>query len=141
MNKTNLPITGGCACGKIRYESAAEAVAMLHCHCTDCQKWSGGPFSSYTVVPKETFKITQGDLKFYLTDSAGGGKNHRGFCADCGSPIISLPDSAPSVTAVMTGSLDDSSWFNQQFDVWTSDAQSWDTMNPELPKFEKYPTA
>jgi hypothetical protein len=25
-------------------------------------------------------------------------------------------------------------------DLWTSDAHSWDQMNPALPKFEKYPT-
>jgi hypothetical protein len=135
------PLSGGCACGAIRYESTAEPVAMLHCHCRDCQQWSGGPFSSYTVVPKEAFKLTQGTLKYYATNSEMGGKNQRGFCSTCGSPIVSAPESAPGAIAVMTGSLDDPSIFKQQLEVWTSDAEPWDQMNPTLPKFEKYPTA
>lgn len=141
MTDINPQLTGGCACGKIRYESAAAPVTMLNCHCRDCQHSSGGPFSTYTVVPKETFKLTQGELSFYATESEAGGKNHRGFCSDCGSPILSKPDSAPGIVAIFTSSLDDPSGFNQQMEVWVSDAQPWDRLNPAVPKFEKYPTS
>lgn len=34
-------ITGGCACGAIRYECTAEPVAAMHCQCRDCQHSSG----------------------------------------------------------------------------------------------------
>ena len=68
-----------------------------------------------------------------------GGKTHRGFCPQCGSPIQSAPDSTPDLVAIRTASLDDPGWFNPQVEVWTSDAQPWDQMNPALPKFEKYP--
>ena len=68
-----------------------------------------------------------------------GGKAHRGFCAECGSPILGKPDAVPHIVAIRTASLDDPSWFKLQMDVWTSDAHSWDQMNPALPKFEKYP--
>lgn len=63
----------------------------------------------------------------------------RGFCADCGSPIVLNPGAAPHVAAIRTASLDDPSGFNPQLDVWISDAHPWDQMNPALPKFEKYP--
>jgi hypothetical protein len=68
-----------------------------------------------------------------------GGNTHRGFCPDCGSPIVVKPDSAPHLVAIRTASLDDPSLFNPQLDVWISDAHAWDQMNPALPKFEKYP--
>ena len=64
-----------------------------------------------------------------------GGKTRRGFCPDCGSPIVVKPDSIPQFVAIRTASLDDPSWFNPQVDVWTSDAHPWDQMNPALPKF------
>ena len=135
--KTLFP--GGCACGAIRYESIAEPVLMLHCHCRDCQRSSGGPFSSFVIVPTEAFKLLQGSLRFHDSLSQAGGKTHRGFCSDCGSPIQVMTDSQPDIVAIRTASLDDPSWFSVQMDVWTSDAHPWDLMNSALPKFEKYP--
>jgi len=40
---------------------------------------------------------------------------------------------------VTAASLNDSSWFSPQMDIFTSDAQPWDCMNPALPKFATYP--
>lgn len=135
-----IPFAGGCACGAIRYESTAEPVVMLHCHCRDCQQSSGGPFSSFVVVPKEAFKLLQGTPRFYASASDAGGQTRRGFCAGCGAPIVVNPDAVPHLAAIRTASLDDPAWFNQQLDVWTCDAHPWDQMNPALPKFEKYPS-
>jgi hypothetical protein len=140
MTKIAIPFSGGCACGSIRYQSMAEPVLMLHCHCRDCQQSSGGPFSSFVIVPAKAFKVSQGSLRFHDSPSEAGGKTHRGFCSDCGSPIVVNADAATQFAAIRTASLDDPSWFNQQMDVWTSDAHQWDQMNPALPKFEKYPS-
>jgi hypothetical protein len=137
---TTTPFSGGCACGAIRYESTAEPVFMLHCHCRDCQRSSGGPFSSFVVVPKEAFKFTQGSPRFHASPSEAGGETHRGFCPECGSPILSNPDAAPHLVAIRTASLDDPGGFCLQAEVWTSDAHPWDRMDPAVQKFEKYPT-
>ena len=139
MNSPAPSLTGGCACGAIRYESAAEPAMMLHCHCRDCQRSSGGPFSSFVIVPGETFRLLLGAPRFHASLCEAGGQTHRGFCAECGAPVKVKPDSAPQFVAIRTTSLDDASWFSPQVDVWTSDAHPWDHMNPALPKFEKYP--
>ena len=134
-----LPQTGGCQCGKIRYEITEAPQSVYACHCRDCQRSSGGPFSSFVIVPTEAFKVSQGSLRFHDSPSEAGGRTHRGFCPGCGSPIVVNADAAPQFAAIRTASLDDPSWFNQQMDVWASDAHPWDKMNPALPKFEKYP--
>jgi hypothetical protein len=139
MTTTTTPISGGCACGAIRYESTAKPVLMLHCHCSDCQRSSGGPYSSFVIVPAEAFKVVKGSPRVYDTPSEAGGKTHRGFCADCGSPVVVRSDAAAQFVALRTASLDDASGFNLQMDVWTCDAHAWDKMNPAVPKFEKYP--
>jgi hypothetical protein len=112
---------------------------MLHCHCRDCQRSSGGPFSSFIIVPKDAFSLLQGSLRFHDSPSEAGGKTHRGFCQNCGSPIVVATDSQPQTVAIRTASLDDPSWFKQQMDVWISDAHPWDQMNSTVVKFEKYP--
>ena len=40
---------------------------------------------------------------------------------------------------VLAGSLDDPSWFQSQMDIFVSDAQPWDQIDPAMPKFEQYP--
>ena len=139
MSKMTLPITGGCACGAIRYECSAHPLMMLHCHCRDCQRSSGGPFASFVVVPKNAFSLTKGSLRFHASPSEMGGETHRGFCAGCGCPVQGGPDAIPDIVAIRTGSLDDPACFDPQMDVWVSDAQPWVQMNPALPKFDFYP--
>jgi hypothetical protein len=139
MSEPKVPFTGGCACGAIRYESTAEPMLMLHCHCRDCQRSSGGPFSSFVIVPKDAFRLTQRALRFHDSPSEAGGNTHRGFCPDCGSPILAKNDFNPHIVAIRTASLDDPSWFKSQMDVWISDANTWDHMDSALAKFEKYP--
>lgn len=139
MPTLTAPFSGGCACGAIRYESTAEPVLMLHCHCRDCQRSSGGPFSSFVIVPAEAYTLTQGTPRFHDSPSHAGGHTHRGFCPDCGSPVHVHTDAVPHIVAIRTASLDEPGGFNSQMDVWTCDAPPWDVMNPALPKFDKYP--
>ena len=110
MTTITTPFSGGCACGAIRYESTAEPAMMLHCHCRDCQRSSGGPFSSFIIVPAGAFKLLHGSLRFHDSPSQAGGKTHRGFCPDCGSPIVAKSDSVPQFAAIRAASMDDPSW-------------------------------
>lgn len=44
--------TGGCACGALRYEAAAQPIFENHCQCRDCQKRSGTGHGSYLTFPR-----------------------------------------------------------------------------------------
>jgi hypothetical protein len=46
-----VPFTGGCACGAVRYECAAEPFMALNCHCRDCQRASGSAYASGCSSP------------------------------------------------------------------------------------------
>src|SRR6516225_7100734 len=114
----NIPFSGGCACGAIRYDCSAQPLAMLNCHCRDCQRSTGGPFSAGVVVPAAAFKVLRGELRYYASPGALGGESHRGFCSNCGSPIAAWSDSAPQFVGIKVSSLDDPSWFKPQFDMF-----------------------
>ena len=136
-----VPFTGGCACGAVRYHCTAEPIMMLKCHCRDCQHITGGGFAAAVLVPAEAFRLTKGELTYHFTPSLSGGKNKRGFCANCGSRITGAEkhDESSRFIGILAGSLDDPSWFRPQMDIFTSDAQPWDQMDPAIPKYEKYP--
>jgi len=54
------PFQGGCRCGAIRYEVSSEPLAVMNCHCRDCQYASGGGFSTVVVIPMAAFRLTKG---------------------------------------------------------------------------------
>jgi len=133
----SAPFTGGCACGAIRYEVSARPITMFNCHCRDCQRTTGGAFTPVVYVPAKAFKITKGSPRYYSTPSAMVGHDKRGFCPECGSRLFGgETEHGQGITA---SSLDDPSLFKPGVNMWISDAQPWDHMDPSLPKFEKYP--
>ena len=112
---------------------------MLNCHCRDCQRSSGGPFSSFVVVPNDAFKLVKGELRFHASPSEMGGMTRRGFCVECGSPVSGKPDKLGHIVAIRAASMDDPSGFKPQMEVWASDAQPWDRLDAAAARFEKYP--
>jgi len=134
------PFTGGCACGAVRYECTAEPVAMFCCHCRDCQRASGGAGNFVVLMPVDSFKFTRGTPRYHFTASAKFGHHKRGFCTECGSRLTGGEnrEGTSPIDGINAGSLDDPSWFRPQFDIFTSDAQPWDQMDPAIPKYDKY---
>ncbi|MGE0821693.1 MAG: GFA family protein [Candidatus Binatia bacterium] len=131
-------VTGGCVCGAVRYECTAEPLMTGNCHCRDCQRASGGAYVPILMVPRNAVKIT-GEVKYYDVKGASGKIASRGFCPTCGARLFGKPEVAPDILGIFAGSLDDPSWYRPGMDIWTSSAQPWDHMNPELPKFPEMP--
>jgi len=88
------PFSGGCACGSIRYVCARVPVAMLNCHCRDCQRSSGAPFASGFIVLASDVEIT-GTPKTHCVRASSGSLATRSFCSDCGAPLFTRGEAAP----------------------------------------------
>jgi hypothetical protein len=129
---------GACLCGAVRYECSAEPVFAGHCHCRDCQKASGSPFTAVMAVLAAAVKIT-GNVKYYDSKAESGRTFSRGFCPECGARLFGKSSGLPDLMMISAGSLDDPSWFRPSMDFYVSSAQPWDHMNPALPKFPKLP--
>ena len=134
------PFSGGCACGAIRYTSAAEPMVAWKCYCRDCQRASGGACAPVLYVTKSVLTIT-GEVKYYDVQAESGNTVSRGFCPECGTPLFALLSTLPTVVSIRVGSLDDPSWVQLAMDIWTTSAQPWDYLNPTLTKVKTQPTA
>ena len=130
------PITGGCACGAVRYTVNAEPVMMLNCHCRDCQRATGSAYAPVVVVPRTALKVT-GDLQYYRIVGESGSAVERGFCPKCGSRILGNLERLPEIVGLLAGSLDDPSLHNPSVDIFTASAHPWDHMAPNSQKFAK----
>ena len=134
------PFSGGCACGAIRYDCAAEPILALNCHCRDCQRASGSAYASVVVEPTPALTLRKGQPKYHAVKADSGHTSRRGFCTECGSPVLVTIDESPELMAIQVASLDDPSWHRPTMEFFASSAQPWDHMNPALRKFAKEPT-
>lgn len=128
------PFQGGCVCGEIRYECAAEPIVVFHCHCRDCQRFSGGQMSTAALVPKASFQLLRGRPQSYGVTSNSGNTLKRLFCGNCGAALFTdLGTMMPDAWIIKAASLDDPSWLKPRMHIWASSAQPWDSMSDGLP--------
>jgi hypothetical protein len=111
----------------------------LLCHCRDCQRQSGSAYAAAVRVPAASFRVTRGEPKRYTKTGDSGNAVTRAFCPECGCMLFLQVSARPDLVGIRVGTLDDPSWFRPEADIFVQSAQPWDHMNPELPKYAKYP--
>lgn len=132
--------TGGCACGAIRFRVTAPFIATGACHCTDCQKASGGGPNYVALAPKGALEVTGGEAKYYIRKGDSGGEARRAFCPDCGTPLWSEPEHLPFIP-VKTGALDEGADLKPAMHIYTESAPAWHVIDSTLPCFPRAPDA
>jgi hypothetical protein len=98
----NLPLTGGCQCGAVRYALHQWPTGPHICHCRMCQKAFGSFFAPLTGVKLDKFEITRGELAIFMSSDEA----ERGFCRNCGTPLTFHYVGSDRI-AVSIGSLDE----------------------------------
>ncbi len=94
--------TGGCHCGRVRFEvDAPSDIAADECNCSICKK-SG---FLHLLVAAGAFRLLQGedDIQTY-TFNTGVAKHH--FCRNCGVKSFYVPRSHPHGISVNVNCLD-----------------------------------
>ena len=84
-------IHGGCYCGGVRFEIAADAQPSVagYCHCRDCRQAHAAPLYQYVYVEASAFRIVEGAdlLKWHTRNAAVRDRLQRYFCGQCGSRV------------------------------------------------------
>lgn len=129
------PVHGSCLCGAVRYVLTLPFRRANLCHCTRCQKHSGGAASAQGRVPREGFELLSGAERLTVFRPPGGGMA-KVFCDVCGSSLFggSWPDG--SEVSVRLGGLDDPPSVGPQFHSFDADRAAWEpTCDDGLPRF------
>lgn len=96
--------TGGCHCGKVRYEVTTDLAKVISCNCSHCSKRG----FLLTFVPAEAFRLLAGgdNLSEYLFNTK---KIRHLFCRDCGIESFATGEGpgGMAMTAVNVRCLDD----------------------------------
>lgn len=94
--------TGGCHCGRVRFEvEAPAAIEVADCNCSVCGKVG----YLHLIVPAERFELLSGrEVLTTYTFNTGVAKHH--FCSVCGVKSFYVPRSHPDGISVNARCLD-----------------------------------
>lgn len=79
--------TGGCLCGRLRWEAQGAPLYEGLCCCEDCRRASGSAFVGFQSYPAERARIT-GEVRESVARARHGGEAVRSACACCGSLVF-----------------------------------------------------
>lgn len=130
--------SGGCHCGGVRYSVSADPEMTFFCHCSDCQKTTGSPFSIELMLPSSGFTC-EGELATYTVTGDSGQAVHRRYCPKCGSGLFLECDADPGYIFLKAGTLDDAAWVKPEAHIYTGKMQPWVKIADGLPAFEGAP--
>ena len=136
-----LPLTGGCLCGGVRYEVAEPPVVAGYCHCTRCQRRTGSAAAiSATVVPG-SLRVTQGEELLTSYDPPDGWS--KVFCSACGGALWAQSPADPGSVAVRMGTFDGDPGITPSYRQFVAYAAPWEPIPDDgLPRYpERRPPA
>ena len=119
-----LPLTGGCMCGAVRYEVDAAPEVAGYCHCTRCQRRTGGSASISVLVAPGSFRIGRGEDLVAVFRPEGGFA--KAFCSACGSALYSQSPDDPEIIGVRMGTFDTDPGIRPSYRQFTAYAVPWE---------------
>jgi len=131
-------ITGGCLCGAVRYETAAEPLIARLCWCRVCQYFATGNAAVGVCFPTAGLSV-KGETRDYASVADSGNRMHRRFCPICGTHLFSEAESRPHLVFVRAGSLDNPEIARPEAVIWTASAPSWACIDERLSRWEGQP--
>ena len=122
MSKT---ITGGCACGAVRYQGVTIEAEPFRCYCRDCQRVTGTGHSEMMPLDRASLQV-EGTLQEFQMTGGSGNPTWGSFCPTCGSPISRRSARMSDRVYVHAGSLDDPAVYEPAMNIYTDSATPWD---------------
>jgi hypothetical protein len=128
-------ITGGCACGSVRYEVTEPFVSSNYCHCTRCQRRTGTGSSANAGTAPGSFRFVQGEELVKAWDPGGGGFE-KCFCTNCGSALFSRDAETKEHLHVRLGTVDGDPGIRPEKHQFTDYAACWEPLPDDgLPRY------
>jgi hypothetical protein len=130
----DLPLTGGCLCGGVRFEVDAPLVSASYCHCTRCQRRTGAAASASARIAPGSLRILSGHGLLRSYDPPDG--SSKVFCSACGGHLWSQRPDDAEVKSIRLGAFDSDPGIRPSKRWFVAYAAPWEPIPDDgLPRF------
>jgi hypothetical protein len=131
---SELPLTGGCLCGRVRYEVDEPLVTAAYCHCTRCQRRSGSAAAVSALTAPGSVRITTGEELLASFDPPDGFS--KVFCGACGGALFARHPTDPNVVWIRMGTFDGDPGIRPAYRQYVAYAAPWEAIPDDgLPRY------
>ncbi|MDQ4029903.1 MAG: GFA family protein [Actinomycetota bacterium] len=131
---SNLPLTGGCLCGGVRFEVMEPLVSASYCHCTRCQRRTGTAASPQARIVPESLRVLAGDELLRAYEPGDGFA--KVFCSACGSALWSRHPQDGAIMSVRLGAFDSDPGIRPAYRQYVAYAAPWEPIPDDgLPRY------
>ena len=129
-------MTGGCACGEVRYRLTSEPLVVHCCHCLNCQRQTGSAFVINLLIEADRVEVVGETQPVDVPRDDGSAQRiHR--CATCQVAVFS-EYGWPEVRFVRGGTLDEPPSVKPDVHIYTRSKLPWVELPADTPAFEAY---
>jgi hypothetical protein len=133
---TELPLTGGCGCGAVRFAVDEPLATALYCHCTRCQHRTGTAAAASARAVPGSVQVVQGEQALRRWAPEGGWA--KVFCGECGSALFALDPETGDIRGVRLGAFDGDPGIRPRAHQFVAYAAPWEPLPDDgLPRYEE----
>lgn len=121
-------MTGGCACGAVRFIVNGPPRDIGECHCRRCQRAVGAASVTWATIEVERVEIL-GAPAWWRSSAVA----QRGFCPACGTSLFLRADG--DWIDVTVAAFDEPVRLAPRYHIWTASRQPWVALDPCLPAY------
>ena len=130
---------GRCTCGEVRYRMNSAPMIVHACHCTECQRLSGGPFAINALVETSHIDLLSGEPVLVPVEGTSGKAQTIMRCPKCQVAVWShYPGAGPRIAFVRVGTLDQPDRLPPDIHIYTASKQPWVVLDPRIPAVAEY---
>jgi hypothetical protein len=131
-------LTGGCACGAVRFRLESPPMFVHCCHCKDCQRQTGSAFVLNALIETDRVTILQGEIARSPMPTESGRPHGIDRCKVCGTAVWSEYGGIAKLRFVRVGTLDDPTTVTPNVHIYVRSKLPWVTLPEGVPTFEGY---
>ena len=117
-------MTGRCLCGGVRFELTEPPTDAGYCHCTRCQRRTGGASSAQARIRGDTFRLLAGEELVAGWRHPDGGFE-KCFCRACGAHLFARNEDR-SQMSVRLSAFDEDPGVPLTWRAFTDYAAAWE---------------
>jgi hypothetical protein len=129
-----LPMTGRCLCGEVRFEVTEPLVSAVYCHCTRCQRRTGSAAAASALIVPGSLRVTAGEELVRAYEPPDGFA--KDFCGACGGALWARNPADSTQRAVRLGCFDADPGIRPSAHQFVDYAASWEPIPDDgLPRY------